>query len=909
MGDEQGYGEEAWRQSTKNEVEGWPEEVDFGKFGESGEVGKSAEGVASEGSGTEGGGSSAKAREDVDARGGVEQPEMRDDSRGALVVRGDGDGVVSSERGERRDRACATEENVEEKGGDDGAPAGDVRPPGFDRPPRGDLGYDRTVTDAGRHSDDFIMADGSADALFTGRAEVGDEGRRGPRALRGQRNRAAEDLSERDSIDVGDSQAEAECRQPTEEEDGSEAPSDGRASSPRQPRPPEDPDEYAVAIDDISTVDHEYGRWNYAIVEQLMLAGPASEEVLLCVNPRILARVFEEAGLGSIAPEEAEQRFATSVASIYRRRVLKRWARLRVLRRCSSGGLPDCVAFLAGSVLAAFRMQSDEQLSGNAYYRRLADLLECEMQGAYPVGFDPRVFESLWVYSANWLSKEYGRRLAMPRGDVGFRRFVALPLAHAPLRSLDMEKLPGFFAWAGYQPGARPAHERILTDLRRWQRFKNMLTPTGADALNDNRSSAVAAQASAELKAWDGSLYESTRRRSAYVEIQFDVVQRSPVFFYLPRRPAGFPRVFADGERVFEASVEGWYDPVQLRPKDGELLAKGFEWLMNDGDLDYKMRRSGASVIPFTPSSSYSGYLSSRHLLRGVRCSVLCRDNIVHTVKDFLTEVTQDRLNQVSHPTMPNGWSMFRDVSARVAVRAPAGLEPLEVDEDVELIVRGGLRIGRSWAWILGGPPRIVVSGVLNQDDVTVNGASVEVDAKGQLLAGGVFAEPGDYLVEVGRLRRRITIEAPRVSVQNQSELHESPEAERTRTVALPCGSWTLIGRSPDQVRRSKGEFFRGTIATSSFHPSWAVQVGAGPSAVVAVVADPDPPRKLSARGLTGRSRKLVERWSSVVYAAHIRRPQFVWLNGAIRDEKTIGVWRDYVSRAKQIKRRLKKPR
>ena len=255
-----------------------------------------------------------------------------------------------------------------------------------------------------------------------------------------------------------------------------------RAPSLRRPTPAEDAREYVGPIQDVSEIDREYARWNKAIVEQQLLANPSSEEAYLCVNPRVLARVFEEGGLGLLAPEHAEREFSAAVANVYQRRVLGHSARLRVLRRCSSNGPPDCTAFLAGSVLAAFRMQSDEEASGNAYYRRLADLLGCETQGGHPVGFDPSVFESLWTYLYNWLHEVHGRRLAMPRGVVGFRRFVALPLAHVPLRSLDIDKLPAFFSWAEYQPGGRVRHDRLLADLKQWQQSRNMLTPTGARA-------------------------------------------------------------------------------------------------------------------------------------------------------------------------------------------------------------------------------------------------------------------------------------------------------------------------------------------------------------------------------------------------------------------------------------------
>lgn len=701
-------------------------------------------------------------------------------------------------------------------------------------------------------------------------------------------------------------QAEGESKE-TIEGDCPATMKDSKGSSPRQPRPPEDAREYRVRIEDISLADREYARWNNAIVEQLLLAGPSSEEALLCVTPRILARVYEEAGLGSITPEHAEQQFTTAVSNLYQRYVLKQSARLRVLRRCSADGSPDCTAFLAGSVLAAFRMQSDEKLSRNAYYRRLADLLKCEMHGAHPLGLSPPVFESLWVFLENWLRKARGRQLAMPKGDIGFRRFVALPLAHVPLRSLDIEKLPRFFSWAEYQPGTRVRHDRLLSALKRWQQSRNLLTPIGTTALYDDRSTAVAAQVSAELEAWDGSYCESASRRSALVEIQLYFFQRSPSFFYLPRRPPGFPKVFEDGKRVFEASDEGWYDPAKLRPEDGELLESGFEWLSHARGIDFTLRRSGALAIPFTQSSSYSGFLSSRRLLRGVGCSVLCRDKIVPTVKDYLSEVAQRFLSPVQHPLLPDGWSMFRDVSARLHVEAPAGLEALEVDPKIDLIVAGGLRLGRSWSWLMGAAPQIMVSGMEAQDRIRVNGASVRVNASGELLSEGVFAEPGEYLIEAGSRRRRIKIERPLVSVPTQTEHHEQLDFDHRRRIALPHGSWTLIGNSPDQVCYSEIKFFRGTIASCPFHPSWAIQVGAGPGAMVAIASHPRPPRIFKLQRQTMQTRKRIEQWSSIIYAAHIRRPRFVWLNGAVPDESIDHVWKNYAALAKKIKRQLKK--
>ena len=681
-----------------------------------------------------------------------------------------------------------------------------------------------------------------------------------------------------------------------------------RTPRPRRPAPRVDAGEYKVRVRDVSVVDQEYAHWNRVIVDHILLTKRRSEDVYLCVNPRILAKVFDEAGLEILNPEHAEQRFSTAVANVYRKRILRHRDHLQVLRRCSDDGYPDCAAFLAGSVLAAYHMQSDEKVSSNAYYKRLAKLLGCDMQGGgYPVGFKPPVFESLWMYLKNWLQKEHKRRLVMPQGDAKFRRFVALPLAHVPLRYLDIEKLPYFFSWAGYQPGGRVRPDQLLFNLRRWQQSKKRLTQTGAGALSDDRVDAVVAQVSAELESWDGSLVETANRRSsAPVEIHFDIVQRKPVLSYLPHRPSGFPIVFEDGEHVFKASDEGWYDPVEICPLDGELLKTGFEWRSDINGTQFVLRRPETLVVPLVPSSTYSGFLSSPRLLHGIKCSVLCHNKVIDRVQEYLSEVAQQQLNPVTgHSSLPNNWSIFRDITARVDVKAPSGLEALEVDPNIELVVAGGLRLGRRWSWLVGAPPQILVSGMERNDQVKVNGAAVEIGTNGELLINEILAKPGEYLIEAGGMRRRIEIARPQISIQKKAERCDSSDGDQSIKVALPRGDWTLIGNSPDQVYYSRGGFFRGTLASCSFHSSWAIQVGAGPGAIIAVFANPRLPQEDS-HSLTRQSLNLIKRWVSVVYASHIRHPHFIGLNGIVLDEGIFDIWKQYVAVAKKIKRELK---
>jgi hypothetical protein len=385
-------------------------------------------------------------------------------------------------------------------------------------------------------------------------------------------------------------------RDETEEPDLSGSPRATRRRQVPYERPPEPATEYSAA--GLLSPPSDYRRWNRAIAEHLVLKTPNGSGIYLTITPRILARALLELDGASLDPDRAENLFAHAVSDLYRTQILTQRGRLRVLRRVGDDGLPDCIAFLALSVLAAYRMRGDEEATGLAYYVRLAELLRCDVSGAYPIGFDPIVFESLWHFLRGWVAQRAGRQLALADADRGVRRFIGLPLAHVPLRSLDIDKLPDFFVWAGYQPRADVTNARLASDFARWVRARGVLTPTGVAAFQDERQLAVVAQVRAELESWDGTYEESISRRSAVVEILFDPVQHRPEFFYVPRRPSGFPALFEDGVRTFEASDDGWYGRIFIRPQDGRELADGFRWQTSHSGMEFALRRAATSVVP-----------------------------------------------------------------------------------------------------------------------------------------------------------------------------------------------------------------------------------------------------------------------------------------------------------------------
>jgi hypothetical protein len=687
----------------------------------------------------------------------------------------------------------------------------------------------------------------------------------------------------------------------------------GPASQRRAPtweRRPEPSTEYPTVASPPPADD--YRRWNRAIAEHLLFKSANGSELYLTITPRILARALAEVQGATLNAEEAQQQFANAVSELYCARVLTNRGRLRVLRRTGDDGLPECIAFLALTVLAAYRMHGDDEATGLAYYLRLGELLRCDLSGQYPAGFDPVVFESLWYFLRDWLAQR-NRKLAVPAPEAGGRRFVGLPLAHVPLRSLDIDKLPDFFVWAGYQPSSEVTAERIADDFARWVRARGALTPAGVAAFADARRSAVLAEIRAELDSWDGACDESVSRRSASVEILFDPVQHRPELFYVPRRPSGFPARFDDGRHVFEGADDGWYGRISIAPPDGPDLANGFNWRSAHSGVEFALRRAATSVLSMVPGDDYSGFMSARGLRKNVQCAVLCQEGIVQSVVEYLSHVSERACRPLRHQDLPDGWSLFAGVVARRAAGAPAGLESLDVQASIGLIPSGGVRLGNRWSWLQGAPPRIIVTGSEPELTVTVDGSPADVDENGLLRASGLLTALGAHVIQAGPVRRTVEIVEPSINLSSPPQSARPDSAGAPVMLALPPGRWTVVGATPGQVARPKHAFRSGTIIACAFAPAWAIRVGAGRGATVLTVFPgleaPSAPQIPRGKAINALSDRDVRDWTSSIYDAAVRHPRIELLASEHDPGAASASWKAYARCARHIKRIIRSSR
>lgn len=293
--------------------------------------------------------------------------------------------------------------------------------------------------------------------------------------------------------------------------------------------------------------DHtRYLAWNSRIALFWLTRPNEAGRVYLTVTPASLAAAAWECDGTPLAPAEAEQDFVSAVTEMYRTHVVSRGYDLETLAEMHDG-IPLSIAFLAASVFAAYRMREDHLRRSTAYFPRLAELLGYTAELDEPPSFDRASFERLWMRAAQWTQD----RLVVG-GDV-LRHYEAHPIANAALRQVDLDRLPDFFEWASYAPGASIALDRLRADFLSWLGSGSTLTPRGRDACFGDHQAAAVQQIAVELKAWDGVAPDPSGRRVSTVEVALDFLRGIPKLFLLARRPLGFPDAFEHEEHRFDS--------------------------------------------------------------------------------------------------------------------------------------------------------------------------------------------------------------------------------------------------------------------------------------------------------------------------------------------------------------------
>ncbi len=421
----------------------------------------------------------------------------------------------------------------------------------------------------------------------------------------------------------------------------------------------------------LETAARSYIEWNDAIVAHFFTAANSGHPVYLQVDSEVLQTIGQQLGLQAA---KAEDDFVRAV----RQHVLRsdppfRMIVLNAKYLSRTNCTPEFIAFLAFCVLAASKMERDEELriSSANYYRRLNELLGLERDNA-PLHFRDTLiaWEKLNVWLNVFNQGVYGIATARPLSEL--HPYVGYPQSQCLLRSADRQQLPVFFRWAKLQPEDTPSTEWLCTLLRQWVQHQScvLLQPTKRRILrgSDEVVGQVAHIAMLELQGWDGLAAASeggaTQARKILLHLRFDSRGRRVIWRAYRVEPA--------------EAVEDRYVPLPM-PEGPEGLAR-------------ELQRSGEAVLAFGSHPDLTDWVQQARVTRGYPTVLLVREAQEQAVRGYLAQRAKQGWMDATWDGIPLGWRCFRgvelsqpDPSARWAC--------LQIPDDVTMRLRGGLKI------------------------------------------------------------------------------------------------------------------------------------------------------------------------------------------------------------------------
>jgi hypothetical protein len=585
-----------------------------------------------------------------------------------------------------------------------------------------------------------------------------------------------------------------------------------------------------------------------------------------------LAAAWQRSEGSSLGPDDAVERFSTVIGALYRTVVLPDEHGLALLRTTVPDDCPLCTAFLGLAVLAAYTMQTQGHYSANDYYGRLRDLLVSSPEGDDSLPFNQADYYSLWAYLQKWVSIKTSRAFPLPSRDDTTRFYVDLALSHVPLRKVDIDRLPAFFTFAEYAPGQKPPPHALEAALDQWCAGRQRFTEAGTSALADERRPAILSQVSHELRIWDGREKAISTSTTGAVDLLLDFPNSQPHLRFLARCPEGFPVDFEDGDLLLQTDGGGWYQPLRVSEADGPRLTEGFSWESTFEGTAYTLRRPPAQAIAFASRDSQvhgTALVSGGGLLLGTKCAVLCLESLAPAAEQYLTQVTAHECSPMKPPGFPQGWVLFAGLICQKALSPPPELQALTPDSSVQIHFSGGLRV--DGAYLVGGPPRISVSGASGSaTQVRIGENSLALDPEGVVVGAPQFLREGVHTVSAGPRTRPITM-VPSDLAHGLAVSPASPPAKRkfSTVIGLPHGLWYPVGAGVGEVGEPGSDTPQGVLFRCDFEPVWAVCCANRRSPmVVCLSASPAPPEPLSRKLLARlrcqrKARKLAARWAA----------------------------------------------
>lgn len=302
-----------------------------------------------------------------------------------------------------------------------------------------------------------------------------------------------------------------------------------------------------------------------------------------------------------------------------------------------------------------------------------------------------------------------------------------------------------------------------------------------------------------------------------------------------------------DGQiTTWSASQDEWYCDI-VTQNLGDLLVNGADWELHSEVDQLRWVLSGREIYVLASNSAgtISGYIPVSRLILFEEHLVLCTKEQEENVRKALVDAgCLDPIYVPDGSGVPEGWVLFQSVRPTVAVAHDDSggiLTILRPIEDIEIVFRGGIRLGHS-TWLNGHPPAIFTRGGDNKElEVIIGGNIATSDDAGKYTADAWDA-PGQHTVFCGGVTQSYEL----VDAINEWEFFEAfsytpignservvtvcgpaifPSTENEFVSLVPSNNTCLIGAVPGQITLSSTDYGvrRGEyLAVADFPIVWA---------------------------------------------------------------------------------------
>ena len=484
----------------------------------------------------------------------------------------------------------------------------------------------------------------------------------------------------------------------------------------------------------------EYLAWNDLIAKHFFNEENAGREVLLYVNEHLLEILGSEQ---SVRKEDFINALKIGPPWVTRQGFCQRALQAFTNWRSRQLEYPPYIGYLAFFVLSA---GTEADFAPHAYYPRLWTLLGEPADKGTPPSFDDMIL--LWQDLERWSREDkheaLGRFVALIRG--GWWK-VGLPLSQTIISEEERKHLPSFFEEANLDPTDPPSPEvmarlftvygsdvferKTLKLLQSRQAEFNILKQALLELVLD------------ELENWDGTVYEAkeeevgrpTHRRMQAVGMRIcmslDAVAEVAECYLRFKAGKPFPEEGLQFERKNDSRVyfcmetfQGWSTPLKYNENDSvrRLDAVAVSWVRGENFVDkeneWRARLRGTTTRLFRLNiDGLPDWIESQRLERGIEFYVASSGPETETIRNWGTK-SCERFKELGVSGLPHGWALFYGKNAKESCN---GIDVLSISTQVRMLLREGMRAGRSNVFFNFAPPKIVIENGTGAERVTIN--------------------------------------------------------------------------------------------------------------------------------------------------------------------------------------------